>query len=443
MNVRRSLVIVASLAALTAGIPAYAYVASDKASNAEAAAATAPSKSAYVLKVGKAPAGAALGGMAKNLKTSSVTALLNDKAGNRKGSRKGACATKAAAPKQGDWFCFDSADTKTVQWYPQGVTGTSDAQADGSWGKGGKALLVSWYDNRKDGYHKSARVTFVNLKNNTYRHAILVWPYKNAKGKTTYEPVGTHGTDKGIHAGGLAWYGNRLYVADTSTGIRVFDMRQIFDLGKSKNGSTSKPKLIGLHGKTYYGYGYRYVMPQVASYVPNTRSGKACTATGTPNHSWLSIDRAGKDKLITGEFCMGGAGRVAAFPIGSKGGSDLVMDKNGRANPSYVVNLPVTNIQGGVGTRGNWWFTRNVSKQEKPLEPGTVRNRGQFVRAKYAGGKFTVLSRSTISYGPEDLSCYRGTHQVWTVAEHPEKRQMTNGKWQGRVLYGMPAKECR
>ena len=34
----------------------------------------------------------------------------------------------------------------------------------------------------------------------------------------------------GIHAGGIVWHGNLLYVVDTTRGIRVFDMRQIFEL---------------------------------------------------------------------------------------------------------------------------------------------------------------------------------------------------------------------
>jgi hypothetical protein len=36
-----------------------------------------------------------------------------------------------------------------------------------------------------------------------------------------------------VHAGGVAWYGNYLYVADTEAGLRVFDLRKIFDLDRS------------------------------------------------------------------------------------------------------------------------------------------------------------------------------------------------------------------
>jgi hypothetical protein len=40
--------------------------------------------------------------------------------------------------------------------------------------------------------------------------------------------------------------------------------------------------------------------------------------------------------------------------------------------------------------------------------------------------------RTTISYGPEDLSCWRGRHQLWTVGEHPKRR----------ALYGVPDQRC-
>ena len=431
MNGRRLLALSAPLAAVAIATPAFAYFVPDYSEKVAAtAAAAAPSKEPYVLKVGKGPDGRALGGLANALETSGVQALLKQK-GNRVGKWGGSCGSKAKVPAGAKVFCFNSGDTATKEWYPQGVTGVSDAQADEKWGSA-KPLLVSWYDHDKKAPHKSARVTFVNTATNTYRHVLLVWPYLNSKGKTTYEPVGTHGSDTGIHAGGLAWYGNRLYVADTGKGIRVFDMRQIFDLGKSKNGSTKKPNLVGLHGDTYHAYGYRYVMPQVLSYVPNKKSGSACTGNGTPNHSWLSINRTGRDRLVTGEWCKNGNGRVAQFPLTSNiGGSDLVTDSQGRAHPSSVARLPVSYVQGGVTADGTWWFSRNVPESEHPFPPGQNKNRGQLVQATWSNG-WKDLKRETISYGPEDLSCWRGANQIWTIAEHPGQR----------ALYGMTKPQC-
>ncbi|XVQ12689.1 hypothetical protein ACQP1W_09070 [Spirillospora sp. CA-255316] len=432
MNGRRLLALAAPLMAVAVGTPAFAYFVPDYSEQVAATASAAvPSKAPYVLKVGKGPDGAALGGMAKNLKTTGVQELLTQK-GGREGKWGGGCGASAKVPAGAKVFCFDSGDTATKEWYPQGVTGVSDAQADERWGSA-KPLLVSWYDHDEKAPHKSARVTFVNTEDDTYRHVLLVWPYQNAKGRTTYEPVGTHGSDTGIHAGGIAWYGNRLYVADTGTGLRVFDMRQIFDLGKSKNGSTSKPGLVGLHGKTYHAYGYRYVMPQVLSYVPEKQSGGSCTLNGTPNHSWLSINRTGKDRLVTGEWCKNGHGRVAQFPLtsGSPGSSDLETDSHGLATPSWVARLPVSYVQGGATADGTWWFTRNVPRAEHPYPPGQNKNQGQLVQAVWANG-FEDVQRETASFGPEDLSCWRGADRLWTVAEHPGQR----------ALYGMKKPQC-
>ncbi|MGW0958255.1 hypothetical protein ACWD4K_04235 [Streptomyces gelaticus] len=45
----------------------------------------------------------------------------------------------------------------------------------------------------------------------------------------------------GIHAGGMVWYGNYLYVADTANGMRVFDLRKIMDLNPDNNADVDDP----------------------------------------------------------------------------------------------------------------------------------------------------------------------------------------------------------
>ena len=90
-------------------------------------------------------------------------------------------------------FQWDRADCDTHDWYPQGVDGR-----DG-------ILLVSWYSKR-DG---AARLSVVDREAGRYGHVALVTP----DGK----PVKTH-------AGGLAWRDDLLYVADTTRGLRVFDL---------------------------------------------------------------------------------------------------------------------------------------------------------------------------------------------------------------------------
>ena len=37
----------------------------------------------------------------------------------------------------------------------------------------------------------------------------------------------------GLHGGGIAWYGNLLYVVDTDDGLRVFDLKHIYQVDDS------------------------------------------------------------------------------------------------------------------------------------------------------------------------------------------------------------------
>jgi len=90
-------------------------------------------------------------------------------------------------------FQWDREDSDTHDWYPQGIDGR-----DGM-------LLISWYS-KKTG---AARLSVVDRERRRYGHVALVTP----DGK----PIKTH-------AGGLAWRDDLLYVADTSRGLRLFDL---------------------------------------------------------------------------------------------------------------------------------------------------------------------------------------------------------------------------
>lgn len=133
----------------------------------------------------------------------------------------------------------DYNDVDTKKWMPQGVTSTADALEVGTYdGKDG--WLVSWYSDETS----QVRITFVNKATKKYRNALLVYP--NADDNFT-------GVD--IHAGGIMWYGDTLWVIDTTKGIRVFDMSNIWEVGSGSGvGKVSAGK--------YSAAGYKYVIPQ-------------------------------------------------------------------------------------------------------------------------------------------------------------------------------------
>jgi hypothetical protein len=159
-------------------------------------------------------------------------------------------------------FCWRSGDASTTEWYPQGITTTADANADGKY-EGKFLVLTSWYYSG-GGANKGVRVSFVDYANPSaprYRHVLLVNPYDDAAGKPNFHVVA-------IHAGGIFWYGYYLYVADTWGGFRVFDMRHIW---KVSTGDRSK---IGRQPDgSYHAHDYAFALPQAISFAASTAGG--------------------------------------------------------------------------------------------------------------------------------------------------------------------------
>jgi hypothetical protein len=329
-------------------------------------------------------------------------------------------------------WCWDESDTGTidgdegsgtVEWMPQGVTTVADAEADELWGSR-RAILVSWYDKRLSP-EKGVRVSFLDPDTGRYQHVLLAYPYIDSGGDPTYEYLDTpqSGDHGGIHAGGIAWYGNHLYVADTSRGVRVFDMRYIFDLESAGNGDTTDRNRVGRHGDTYYGFGYRYVMPQVDAWVNDAGSDNdgndICEASGAPKFSYVGLDRsAAPDQLVTGEYCRGGSedtnGRVATWPLDGATGRPQA-DADGRWRATSAYRLPRPNIQGAVSHDGTWFLSRSLGEDEN----------GHLLEAAASDsptGTLAVTETRWGGIGVEDLSYWPSQDAIWTLTEYPGRR---------------------
>lgn len=159
--------------------------------------------------------------------------------------------TSSSSPKPpGKWTAAykwsatsDFNDFGTSKWVPQGISGTWDAYDVGTV-EGRKAWVVSWH-NADD---TSVRVTFVDRDSLKYRHVLLVEP-KSKNGQVTFDPVP-------IHAGGIMWYGDTLWVVDTWKGIRVFDLKNIWKVQSGDGvGRTSSGGFSAAN--------YAYVIPQI------------------------------------------------------------------------------------------------------------------------------------------------------------------------------------
>ncbi|MCT4581433.1 MAG: T9SS type A sorting domain-containing protein [Flavobacteriales bacterium] len=159
-----------------------------------------------------------------------------------------------------DWgFRWNSGDNSTLNWRPQGITGIKSSTLN--------FIVVSWYGRSDYGYEdRGARISFVDISdqnNLSYRHVLLVDENYN--------------TFPDLHAGGLAYINDTLYVPDSRSGnkfILRFDINQIKQVPAADLGN-------------FYNYGY---ILQLVS-----------TDTVPIKPSFLSYDWDSQE-LVTGSF---------------------------------------------------------------------------------------------------------------------------------------------
>lgn len=290
-------------------------------------------------------------------------------------------------------FCWDPGDSKVAYWIPQGVTGSSDADDDGLWGEN-RILLVSWH-HKDSGPDKGVRISFVDMKNRKYRHVLLVEPTANAD----YKAVP-------IHAGGLAWLGHYLYVADTAGGLRVFDVERLLEVSDAQDS-------IGKSGSNYYAYNYKYVLPQVGWYRQPVQTECKLPSATQLCFSSLSLDRSTTpDTLVVGEYrdkrstdAAVDGGRVVRYRVDAS--SRQLMLTSGKAVPQDVVTVPRSNLQGVQTWKDTYYLGRSSNRNHSWMHFGSP------------GG---ATSTNSWAIGGEDLYHEHGpgitAGKLWTVSEH-------------------------
>ncbi|MCP2166288.1 hypothetical protein [Goodfellowiella coeruleoviolacea] len=307
-----------------------------------------------------------------------------------------------------DRFCWEDDDSANNNWAPQGVTGSSDADDDGLWDTD-RAMVVSWHysaTNAGTSYDKGARVSLVDRTTGKYRHVLLVEPTRTST--PNFKAVG-------IHAGGIAWLGKYLFVTDTSVGIRVFDMSKFLWV------DASQQSWVGLHGGTYYGHGFSYVLPQIGVYrqVNTPANSGGCVPTTTALcYASLTLDRSTTpDTLVVGEYRANvdtanpnvAGGRVVRYPVAAD--TRLLTLTSGKAVPYDAVTSPKSNVQGVQTWNGAYYQGRSSASKHSFMYAGRV------------GG--TAISRWSWAIGGEDLYHeHSGTGgsisagKLWTATEH-------------------------
>jgi hypothetical protein len=328
--------------------------------------------------------------LAKRMPPATVAAVVRD--ANRPTRTLGSTVGRVANVANG--YRWAPGDDAVRTWYPQGITTSADATADGKWGAN-RVHLVSWYGK---GARAAAgvRISFVQanrLRGARYRHVLLVEPYRHPDGTADFRAVK-------IHAGGIAWYGSYLYVADTNHGLRVFDVRRMLQTTSSAKG------VVGSSGGKYAAAGYKYVLPQVSAYQQPDGADLV--------FSFVSVDRASSPQsLLTGEYRKGKAGgRLVRWPLDAPsdrlaGGADV------HANGAYV--MPQTNVQGALSAAGRLFLSASAGAKGNGTLTSDVP--GQPSKA-YSWGR-----------GAEDLTYSPLSGRIYSLTEHPGSR----------AVYAVPA----
>ncbi len=319
-------------------------------------------------------------------------------------------------------YRFGLLDDWSRRWWPQGVDVRPAASEDAT---ARPVLAVSWFAHPRRGVGQGARLSFVELRGRTarYHHVLLVDPVADAD--ASGGPGDSGGADDAgvrldpvpVHAGGVAWAGDRIYVAATRGGVREFRTADILRLDRRaarRGGAARAP------------FGYRHVLPQHARHDAVAEGGELL------RYSFVSHENvAGASHLVAGEYSDGGTGGDAAFNGGtaSSGGTApaaaptrrlvrVPLDDDGAfridgdlATAAEVHETDIDRMQGALVVDGTWFLTAS--------------------RGEHAGGDLLVGApgrwvrhRGILPPGPEDLALWRSRRQLWSVCEWPGRRRL-------------------
>ena len=295
-------------------------------------------------------------------------------------------------------FTWDAEDQAVTTWIPQGLTGSADSTTSGLL-NGRRIVLVSWYYTPPSGstYEKGVRLAMVDVTNPqtpTYRLLLLVEP-TGTPAAPSFAPVV-------LHAGGLAWVGDFLYVVETGRGFRVFDMSRMLQAATDVDtiGCTTTACHAGL---------YKYVVPQIGAY--------GSTSACKPLFSYASLDKTtSPPSLLSGEYCGGTAcasnplaGRVFRWPLDGITGRLA----SGTSWPSEAFLIGEPQVQGAASRNGVFYLSSSA-----PAAGG-----GALYRV--TAGKRVV---SPWLDAPEDLMVDETNGLLWGQAEAAGARAVVGAK---------------
>lgn len=254
----------------------------------------------------------------------------------------------------------------TERWYPQGID-------IGRW-RGNRALAVSWFRQDRAGKHLASRIALVDLGRS--RHLDILLAVDEGGGELA---------PARIHAGGLAWFDDRLFVAATGRGIWEFDLSDL----RRVSGSVAR-RLAGSRGR-----GWRTTV-LVAVRTRRHPVDLRCSFLGR------AFDEHGQPlrRVLIGEYRTDREGRIGEFSIPEDADSGFL--EHDRFSPG------ITSMQGAVRAG-----ERHFVSQSDGLRPGALWR-----------GRREKLERDAfpLPVGCEDLALDMEQGLLWSLGEHPWRR---------------------
>ncbi|MFD1768813.1 hypothetical protein [Sphingobacterium suaedae] len=308
---------------------------------------------------------------------------------------------------------WNTDDETTAIWRPQGITGFSR--------NGVRYLLITWYA-RNEAEYKGARITLIDISPSsstylTYRHILLVQPTipPSVSGYTQY---GSYAPLK-VHAGGVAYFNGKLYVASTSLGLRVFDLDKIIEV---KTGETTSTKCGKDAQGNSYAFNYRYILPQIGYYKIN----------GANPFSTVQVNAEGT-QLWTGQYYAGSADaaivpKIFGFPIDANGtllntGIQTVVPKNSLFDDDHAHGIQ------GVFRKGNrTWLSCTGSPSNSYGSNARL--------ARYTDGDSNTV-RYRWPYGAESLYYESQYDYLWSLTEYEPNSGAANGSQVNRCIFAV------
>ncbi len=286
-------------------------------------------------------------------------------------------------------FRWDEQDERDRRWWPQGITTSADHDTSEVF-EGRRVLMTSWYAKDGHGANQGSRVTVVVPDEEgrlRYRHVLLVDVVRGEDGAVDVQPLR-------VHAGGLVWHGDHLYVAGTARGIATCHVGDVLRVGAG----AGLPARAGA-------LGYRYLLPVRFTYDALTDEGHERL-----RYSFLSLARRPSGaSVVAGEYGRAGrTTRLVDFAI-DPATSLLQVSADGLASPVSAPGDGVDGMQGATVVDGRWYVTTSAGPYWRGSlyvgEPGALRRR-----------------RWVLPVGVEDVTYWPSRDELWSQTEHPGRR---------------------